>query len=70
MLVRPYRLVSVASAVTAVPYTRRPYDRWPLGRGFERYYGSLGGDTHQYYPELVRDNSQTEPERPPRKAIT
>ena len=25
-----------------------PYDRWPLGRGFERYYGFLGGDTHHY----------------------
>lgn len=42
-----------------------PYDRWPLGRGFERYYGFLGGDTHQYYPELVRDNSQTEAEKTP-----
>jgi arylsulfatase len=42
-----------------------PYDRWPLGRGFERYYGFLGGDTHQYYPELVRDNSQTEPGKTP-----
>ena len=42
-----------------------PYDRWPLGRGFERFYGFLGGDTHQYYPELVRDNSQTEPEATP-----
>lgn len=42
-----------------------PYDRWPLGRGFERYFGFLGGDTHQYYPELVRDNSQTEPEKTP-----
>ncbi len=42
-----------------------PYDRWPLGRGFERYYGFLGGDTHQYYPELVRDNSQVEPETTP-----
>jgi arylsulfatase len=42
-----------------------PYDRWPLGRGFERYYGFLGGDTHQYYPELVRDNAQTEPEKTP-----
>jgi arylsulfatase A-like enzyme len=42
-----------------------PYDRWPLGRGFERYYGFLGGDTHQYYPELVRDNTQVEPERTP-----
>jgi arylsulfatase len=42
-----------------------PYDRWPLGRGFERYYGFLGGDTHQYYPDLVRDNSQTEPDKTP-----
>jgi arylsulfatase A-like enzyme len=42
-----------------------PFDRWPLGRGFERFYGFLGGDTHQYYPELVRDNTQTEPERSP-----
>jgi arylsulfatase len=42
-----------------------PYDRWPLGRGFERFYGFLGGDTHQYYPELVRDNSQTEPPKTP-----
>ena len=42
-----------------------PYDRWPLGRGFERYYGFLGGDTNQYYPDLVRDNSQTEPPKTP-----
>jgi arylsulfatase A-like enzyme len=42
-----------------------PYDRWPLGRGFERFYGFLGGDTHQYYPELVRDNSQIEPPATP-----
>jgi len=42
-----------------------PYDRWPLGRGFERYYGYLGGDTHQYYPELVSDNHTVEPEKTP-----
>ncbi|RKG69969.1 arylsulfatase, partial [Corallococcus exercitus] len=36
-----------------------PYSRWPLGRGFERYYGFLGGDTHQYYPDLVHDNHAT-----------
>lgn len=42
-----------------------PYDRWPLGRGFERFYGFLGGDTHQYYPELVCDNHQVEPEKTP-----
>ncbi|MDX1415105.1 MAG: arylsulfatase [Candidatus Promineifilaceae bacterium] len=42
-----------------------PYDRWPLGRGFERYYGFLGGDTHQYYPDLTYDNHRVEPEKTP-----
>ena len=42
-----------------------PYDRWPLGRGFERFYGFLGGETHQYYPELVYDNHQVEPPKLP-----
>lgn len=42
-----------------------PYDRWPLGRGFERYYGFLGGDTHQYYPDLIHDNHQVDPPRKP-----
>jgi len=41
------------------------YDRWPLGRGFERFYGFLGGDTHQYYPDLVYDNHTVEPPRTP-----
>ena len=41
------------------------YDRWPLGRGFERYYGFLGGDTHQYYPDLTYDNHRVEPEKTP-----
>jgi arylsulfatase A-like enzyme len=26
-----------------------PFDRWPLGRGFERFYGFLGGDTSQWF---------------------
>jgi arylsulfatase len=30
--------------------------QWPLGRGFERYYGFLGGETNQWYPDLVEDN--------------
>jgi arylsulfatase len=42
-----------------------PFDRWPLGRGFERFYGFLGGDTHQYYPELVYDNHSVHPEKTP-----
>ncbi|MCP3162847.1 arylsulfatase [Myxococcus qinghaiensis] len=42
-----------------------PYERWPLGRGFERFYGFLGGDTHQYYPDLVHDNHPVLPHKPP-----
>jgi arylsulfatase len=42
-----------------------PYDRWPLARGFERFYGFLGGDTSQWYPELVYDNHQVEPPASP-----
>ena len=33
--------------------TRR---NWPTGRGFERYYGFLGAETNQWYPDLVYDN--------------
>jgi arylsulfatase A-like enzyme len=44
-----------------------PYERWPLGRGFERYYGFLGGDTHQYYPDLTYDNHRVEPEKTPQE---
>jgi arylsulfatase A-like enzyme len=35
--------------------------RWPLGRGFERFYGFLGGESNQWYPELVYDNHAVEP---------
>jgi len=33
-----------------------PFHRWPLGRGFERFYGFLGGETNQWYPDLTEDN--------------
>jgi arylsulfatase len=33
--------------------TRR---NWPSGRGFERWYGFLGAETSQWYPDLVYDN--------------
>jgi arylsulfatase A-like enzyme len=42
-----------------------PYDRWPLGRGFQRFYGFLGGDTSQWYPDLVYDNHQVDPPKKP-----
>jgi arylsulfatase len=34
--------------------------RWPLGRGFERFYGFLGGETNQWYPDLIEDNHPIE----------
>ena len=38
-------------------------DRWPLGRGFERFYGFFPGETHQFVPALVHDNHLVEPPR-------
>jgi arylsulfatase len=29
---------------------------WPLARGFDRFYGFIGGETNQWYPNLVEDN--------------
>ncbi|GIU88305.1 MAG: arylsulfatase [Acidimicrobiia bacterium] len=36
-------------------------DRWPLGRGFERFYGFFPGETHQNAPALVHDNHFVDP---------
>ena len=38
-----------------------PFDRWPTGKGFERYYGYLGGETNQFYPDLVEGNTAIRP---------
>ncbi|HEX9683430.1 MAG TPA: arylsulfatase [Acidimicrobiales bacterium] len=41
-----------------------PRDRWPLGVGFERFYGFInGGETHQNVPALVHDNHFVSPPR-------
>ncbi len=42
-----------------------PRDKWPLGRGFERFYGFMGGETDQYHPDLVHDNHSVAPPRTP-----
>jgi arylsulfatase A-like enzyme len=39
-------------------------DRWPLGRGFERFYGYFGGETHQNAPALVHDSHFVDAPRP------
>ena len=33
-----------------------PFHGWPLGKGFERYYGFLDALTDQFAPELILDN--------------
>jgi arylsulfatase len=38
-----------------------PFDGWPLGRGFDRFYGFLDAETDQYAPELILDNSHVDP---------
>ena len=38
-----------------------PFDGWPLGRGFDRFYGFMDAETDQYAPELVIDNSSIDP---------
>jgi arylsulfatase A-like enzyme len=42
--------------------TRR---NWPTGRGFERFYGFLGAETNQWYPDLVYDSHVVDPPRSP-----
>ncbi|KPM53572.1 arylsulfatase [Frankia sp. R43] len=38
---------------------------WPTGRGFERFYGFLGAETSQWYPDLIHDQHPAEqPSRP------
>ena len=44
-----------------------PKRLWPLSRGFERFYGFLGGETDQWYPTLVSDNHPCEPPCAPRE---
>ena len=29
---------------------------WPLGMGYDRFYGFIGGETNQWYPDLAEDN--------------
>ncbi|HVB94708.1 MAG TPA: arylsulfatase, partial [Acidimicrobiales bacterium] len=40
-----------------------PRSTWPLGRGFDRWYGFHGGETHQFVPALYHDNHAVAPAR-------
>jgi arylsulfatase A-like enzyme len=38
---------------------------WPLGLGYDRFYGFIGGETNQWYPELIEDNHFVDQPYPP-----
>ncbi len=38
---------------------------WPTQQGFDRFYGFLGGETNNWYPDLVEDNRFVEPPSEP-----
>jgi arylsulfatase len=42
-----------------------PYEHWPTGSGFEHFYGFIGGESNQYYPNLFDGTAPVEPERTP-----
>ena len=42
-----------------------PFDHWPSGSGFEKFYGFLGGETNQWYPALYEGVAPVEPPKSP-----
>jgi len=38
-----------------------PFDQWPIGMGFEYFYGFVGGDANQWEPNLFRNTTQIYP---------
>jgi len=38
-----------------------PFDQWPIGMGFEYFYGFVGGDTNQWEPNLFRNTTAIYP---------
>ncbi|RYZ42838.1 MAG: arylsulfatase [Myxococcaceae bacterium] len=42
-----------------------PFDNWPTQRGFDYFYGFIGGETDQFYPALYRGTTPVEANRKP-----
>lgn len=38
-----------------------PFDQWPIGMGFEYFFGFIGGDTSQWQPNLFRNTTAIYP---------
>lgn len=39
-----------------------PYDRWPTGSGFEKFYGFIGGETNQWHPMIYDGTTRAYPD--------
>ncbi len=42
-----------------------PYDRWPTGSGFDKFYGFIGGETNQWAPAIFDGVTRVEHEQSP-----
>jgi len=45
--------------------TSGPYDRWPTGSGFDKFYGFIGGETNQWAPAIYDGVTRVEHKRSP-----
>lgn len=42
-----------------------PFTQWPVGNGFEYFYGFIAGETNQWYPALYEGTTPVLPDRTP-----
>ncbi len=47
-----------------------PYDRWPTGSGFDKFYGFIGGETNQWAPAVYDGTVRVEVPRDPNYHFT
>jgi arylsulfatase A-like enzyme len=45
--------------------TSGPYDRWPTGSGFDKFYGFIGGETNQWAPAIYDGVTRVEHDMSP-----
>ena len=43
-----------------------PFNRWPIGRGFEHFYGFLEAETDEWHPQLWEENQKIERDTNPK----
>ena len=47
-----------------------PFDRWPTGSGFDKFYGFIGGETNQWAPAIYDGVTRVEHEKDPNYHFT